>query len=888
MTGPLIATKLQPPLPRKRALERPRLRSLLDRAWDAKLTLISAPAGFGKSTLLADWIARSEQEGRALAWLSLDQGDSEGSTFWPQLVASLRTALARIGIDFAELPGASAPDSSFIAILINELAALDAAVALVLDDYHVLQNAGIDEKIAYLAEHLPPHVHLLIATRSDPALPLPRLRARGELVEIRAADLRMNTSETSAYLNEVMGLALSPHDTKILEERTEGWIAALQLAVISLDGRSDPSVFIAGFAGSGRYIVDYLVEEVLQRLPDDVRQFLFSTCVLRLFTAPLCDAVTGQSGSARPMLEQLERQNLFLVALDDRRHWYRYHHLFADVLLAHLPASEQQALSGIHRRASEWFETNGERAEAIHHAIAAGDFGWAAELLERDIPAMRKHRQEAQFRNWLKAVPEEALRARPILIVAYVGVLVSLGEFAGVEERLNAAESQVGTLDSPRGFLAHVELYRTALAQVRGDLAAAAHHASRVLELAPPDDHLGRAGAAGFLGIVSWSEGDLDNAAKYWRECRDGMRGQGHAADVQGTTIALSDILNTQGRLSDAVRACEEALNFGTDGGRTIARGVADTHSSLCILHLERGEVDAAREHLKASLDVGDVFGLPQHPYRSRVAEACLLVADGRLEDAIVPLREAERLYVSDFFPNVRPVPAIIARLHIKLGNLQEANDWARSVGVDSDDDLSFIREYEHLTLARLLLARASSDGDLLTRALSLLDRVRGAAMEGGRMASLIEIDILRALGLERLGRHAPALGALRQAIDLAEPENRTRPFTEEGAALKGLVKRAMAHEQPSRFLRRLSEVPIAAIPQPPHSPHLIEPLSDRELDVLRLLRSDLSGPELALELSVSLNTLRTHTKNIFEKLGVNSRRAAVRLAGEMHLFGRE
>lgn len=888
MAGPIVATKLQPPLPRKRALERPRLRGLLDRAWDAKLTLISAPAGFGKTSLLADWIANSTSEGRTIAWLALDQGDAVASAFWPQVVASLRSALAKDGIAFAELLGASEPDNSFVAILINELAALDVTIALVLDDFHLLQSAEIDERIAYLAEHLPPHVHLVIATRSDPALPLPRLRARGELVEIRAAELRMSTQETEAYINEVMGLGLSPHDTKVLEERTEGWIAALQLAVISLDGRPDPSSFIAGFAGSGRYIVDYLVEEVLQRLPDDVRQFLFSTCVLRLFTAPLCDAVTGQVGSARGMLEQLERQNLFLIALDDRRQWYRYHHLFSDVLLAHIPALEQQTLSGIHRRASEWFEDNGERAEAIHHAIASGDFAWAAELLERDIPAMRKDRKEAQFRNWLKAIPDEVMRARPLLLLAHVGVLVSLGEFDGVQERLDAVESLLSRLQSRDGYLVHVELYRTALAQARGDLTAAEHHASRVLEIAPPDEPLGRAGAAGFLGIVSWSKGDLDSAARYWRESRDGLHAQGHVADVQGTTIALSDILNTQGRLSDAIRASEEALRVGTDGGRAVVRGVADTHANLCILHLERGEAEVAREHLNKSLDLGDVFGLPQHPYRSRVAEASLLIADGRPADAIVPLREAERLYVSDFFPNVRPVPALIARVQIKLGNLEDAEAWARSIDVDIEDELSFIREYEHITLARLLLARAGSDGQLARSAVSLLDRLRAAAMDGGRTASLIEIDILRALGFERLGRSTLALEALRHAVELAEPEGRTRPFTEEGAALKGLIRRASSNDKPSRFLQRLTEPSIAPPPVPIDSGGPIEPLSERELAVLRLLRTDLSGPELALELSVSLNTLRTHTKNIFEKLGVNSRRAAVRLAGEMNLFGRE
>lgn len=877
MVGPLIATKLHVPSLRSRVVERPRLRRLLDRAWDTRLTILSAPAGFGKTTLLAEWLARSSQKDRAVAWLSLDQSDSEPAIFWPHVVAAIQRALGGAGI-FPDLPGAATPDDSFIAILINQLVSIETPIVLVLDDFHLLDHTDIHAKLGSLVDHLPDHVHLVLGTRADPPLPLPRLRVRGELVELRASDLRMNAEETAAYLNDIMGLALSAADTAILDERTEGWIAALQLAVISLDSRTDASAFIADFAGTGRYIVDYLVEEVLQRLSPDLRRFLFSTCVLRQFNAALCDAITGRPGTARALLDQLERQNLFLVPLDDRRQWYRYHHLFADVLLSHLSGEQLTAPSGIHRRASDWFEDNGERPEAIHHATASGDFGWAAELLERAIPAMRKHRQEASFRVWMRPIPDRVVQARPVLAVAYAGVLVSLGDFVGVEDRLLDAERRIGEVEYPEAFLAHIELYRSALAQVRRDLPAAARHAGRVLELAPQDDHLARAGAAGFLGIVAWSNGELERAAVLWSECRRGLWQQGHVADVQGTTIALSDILLAQGRIGDALRVCEEAVAFGTEGGRAVARGVADMHSSLCLLHLERGDLIAARAHFDRSLDLGDAFGLPQHAYRSRVAEARLSIAEGKLQDAIEPLREAERRYVSDFFPNVRPVAAMAARIHVRLGQLGDAQSWLRSAGVTADDALSYLREFEHITLARLFLARGA-----IGEALGLLERLKEAAVKGGRIASVIEIDVLTAIASQARGDMPKAVGALREAVDLAEPERHSRMFTEEGGALRELLKLASKSNASSFLMTLLADGRRA----PSVHPDLIEPLSERELDVLRLLRSDLSGPEVALQLSVSLNTLRTHTKNIFEKLGVNSRRAAVRRADEMNLLGR-
>ena len=461
MTGePLLQTKLYPPRVTRELVDRPRLAERLG-ARPAVL-LVSAPAGFGKSTLLAQLLlGDSHRPDRpAVAWLSLDSGDSDPSSYWAYVLAALRTASPGLGASaqaLLESPG-GAPITTVLTSVINDLAGSDEDVVLVLDDYHVVHAPAIHEAMGFLVDHLPPQLRLVIATRSDPPLPLARLRARGELAEVRAADLRFTEPETVAYFAG-MGLRLSAAEVSTLEGRTEGWVAALQLAALSLQGREDLTGFIDGFAGDDRHVVDYLVEEVVHRQPEAVRDFLLRTSVLPRLSGPLTDAVTGRT-DGRAMLEALDRDNLFVVPLDDQRRWYRYHHLFADMLQARLLDELPGQARELHRRASAWFEQEGDTTAAVDHALAADDGDRAAGLVEAALPAMTRERREAQLRRWMEALPDEVYARRPVLANGYVGALMSTGETRGVEPRLRLAEEWVEAAQalpagkSPSGLLA--------------------------------------------------------------------------------------------------------------------------------------------------------------------------------------------------------------------------------------------------------------------------------------------------------------------------------------------------------------------------------------------------------------------------------------------------
>ncbi|MBT2514575.1 LuxR C-terminal-related transcriptional regulator [Arthrobacter sp. ISL-30] len=907
MAGTLLETKLRVPRLRRGLTARPRLSERLNRGAESTLTLVSAPAGFGKTTLMTEWLASVCGDGRSAAWLSLDKRDNDPALFWTYFVTALKRVSGGVGAAaLSLLQSAQPPIDAVLATLLNDLHTVSNDVVLVLDDFHVIDAREIQEGIVFLLEHLPPQVHLVIACRADPMLPLARLRARGELVEIRAADLRFTADEAADYLNGVMGMALTAGDVAILEGRTEGWIAALQLAALSMQGREDVAGFIAGFAGHDRYIVDYLVEEVLQRQPENVQQFLLQTSVLDRLTGPLCDAVTGQD-SGKVSLVALERGNLFLVPLDERRQWYRYHQLFVDVLQARLLDEHGEEVQGLHRRASAWYEQNGEGHDAIRHALAAKDFGRAADLVELAIPAIRRNRQEAVLRSWLTLLPDDVVRVRPVLGVGLVGALVVSGDVEGVESRLREAERwlksstdvsdiQAGSTEMVvvddeefRRLPETIEVYRAALALGRGDGPGTVSHARRALDLAPEEDHLSRAAASGLLGLAYWGRGELQAAHRAYAECMAGLQRAGHLADTFGCAIALGDIRIAQGHLNDAMRTYERALGLVPGQRGSVLRGTADMHVGMSGVCRERGDLQGATRLLLRSQELGPLSELPQNLYRWRVAMARILEAEGDLAGALDLLAEAERLYVGDYFPNIRPVPAFRARIQVAQGRLGEALGWVRERGLSAEDDLSYLREFEHITLARVLLARYTKERSApsLQEAIRLLGRLLRAAEDGGRTGSAIEILVLQALADQMRGDIPAALVSLHRAVAMSEPEGYVRIFAEEGEPMVSLLKAAVKQRVAPSYLRRLIADMNNAEDSAPVNRGMIEPLSERELDVLRLLGTDLDGPDIARVLMVSLNTVRTHTSHIYAKLGVNNRRAAVRQAQELDLFSR-
>jgi LuxR family maltose regulon positive regulatory protein len=909
VVGPLLTTKLHAPRRRGGLVARPRLIERLSCGEEAALTLVSAPAGFGKTTLLTDWLSAAATADRSVAWLSLDARDNDPALFWAYVVAAVQTAVPDVGGGALAL--LSSPQTSadaVVASLVNDVDAMSGDLVLVLDDYHVIESPEVHAGMAFLLEHLPAHAHVVIAGRADPSLPLARLRVGGELVELRAADLRFTAEEAAEYLTEAMGVALSAGEVAALDSRTEGWIAALQLAALSLRGRTDVTAFLTDFAGDDRYIVDYLVEEVLQRQPERIRSFLLQTSILGRLTGPLCDAVTGRH-DGRETLEALDRANLFLIPLDDRRRWYRYHHLFADVLQAHLLNEQPDAVAVLHRRAADWHEAAGERGEAVHHALAGRDDARAAELIELMLPTLQQNRQEATLRRWLASLPREVLRARPVLGVGYAAALMVSGLTDGVEEHLRDAErwvtrtpddgqdsrapsAEMVVVDEQafRRVPSAISLYRAAQALLSGDPAGTIRHARAALDLAgPDDDHLSRGPAAGLLGLAYWGTGDLDAGHRWYAEAAAHLERAGHLSDVAGCTVALADIRLTQGRLGEAMRTLERALRLVTPEAGPPLRGAADMHVGIAGVLIERGELDAARRHLAISRELGEHAGLPQAPYRWRVAMARIVEAEGDLEGALALLEDAERRYAGDYFPEVRPVPALRAGLLARSGRWADALAWAGERDVSVDDEPDYLREFEHLTLARALVARFAVDGDegAISGAVRLLTRLRQAAEAGGRTGSLIEVLVVQALAEQARGQVGAARTSLRGALAAAEPQGYVRVFLDEGERLAALLRAAATEVGADGYARRL----LAA-----HAPDqngggrpgpLVDPLSPRELDVLRLLGTDLDGPDIARELFLSVNTVRTHTKNIYAKLGVTSRRAAVRRGEELDLLAR-
>ncbi len=912
MPTPILATKLYIPRPRPDSVARPRLIKRMDEGLHGKLTLICAPAGFGKTTLVGTWITGSV---RPVAWLALDAEDAPLVRFLVYVIAALQTVAPGLGEGvLAALQSPQPPDPmSALTTLLNQISAIPDPVVLVLDDYHVIDDKRVDDALTFLLDHLPPQMHMVMTTREDPRLPLARLRARGQLTEIRAADLRFTENEAADFLNQAMGLHLTAEDVAALESRTEGWIAGLQLAALALQGLTlqgpismpgrdhDIHGFVQTFAGDHRYIVDYLVDEVLARQPDQMRAFLLQTSILERLNGPLCDTVTGQEGS-RSRLVALERNNLFVVPLDETRHWFRYHHLFADVLRAHLRVEQPDQIATLHRRASQWYEQNDLYADAIRHALAAEDFEHAATLIERQWHTMDANLQSEEWLRWAQALPAEVVQDRPVLSLGCAWALLNEGSTDAAEIWLRDAErwldpttaaasqrpGQMVVIDEVvfGKLAASIAAARAYAAQSIGNAAATVAYARQALDLLPPDDDVGRRVPAAILGLVQWQNGDLDAAYRSLSEALASFERTGHIIGAVSGTFGLADICITQGRLRTAGDTYRHALQLVAGMGDLVFPGVAELHVGLGEFSLECGDLDAASRHMQRGQDLGEQAVLPGDAARLYAVMARIQYARGAVDAAFQLFDEAERLFIPTPVPNVRPVAAWRARFWISAGRIAEAQGWARQSGLTVDDELHYLTEFEHLTLARLLLAQARSDGaDHAAQALNLLGRLLSAADEGGRMGSAIEILVLQALVHQAQNDVTAALEPLARALTLAEPQGYVQVFVDKGPSLAELLRTAAKQEIAPTYARHLLTFFGDAAPSAPTQQDLIEPLSDRELDVVRLLATELTGPEIARELVISLNTLRTHTKNIYSKLGVGNRRAAVRHAKECHLL---
>ncbi|MBI1281517.1 MAG: helix-turn-helix transcriptional regulator [Anaerolineaceae bacterium] len=895
MVRQILSTKIYIPPARPGVVKRSRLIKNLNEGIQHKLTLISAPAGFGKTTLVSEWIVNC---GHQAAWLSLDEGDKEPIQFVTYFAAALQPFAPQLGDQMMDLQQSSQPPpiDSVLTTLVNEIATIEQDFVLVLDDYHTLDSPPVDSAVRFLVENQPPQMHLVIVTREDPLLPLPRLRARGQLTELRGADLRFTPDEATAFLNHVMGLNLLPEDVRVLETRTEGWIAGLQLAALSMQGRGDKREFIKAFAGDHRYIVDYLVQEVLKHQPDHVRSFLLRTAILNRLSGSLCDALTGQEdGSA--MLERMEHGNLFVIPLDDNRLWFRYHHLFADVLRAHLMDEQPDLVPLLHQRASEWYAKNDLLPEAIHHSLTAPDYEQAAALVEMAWPALFKGFRPATWLGWVKALPDELVRIRPVLNLGCTWTLLHDGDLEGAESHLHNAEQWLDTasgqpampemvivnedaLQSLPALLANARIY---LSQAQGRVRVAVKHARHTLDILPMDDHYHRGLAELFLGLAYWAGGNLELACQSIADGVDDMRlTKNTYFQVFGTT-ALADIKMAQGRLHEAASRYTQSLQFEMDQEEFALRRLADRHVGLGEIHRERNDLKAAVKSLQdAKKEMADQAIFPGREFRWHVAMARVKMAAGDTDSAQDLLHTAERLHKQDIVPDIRPATAIKARIWISEGRLTEVESWAQQQGLSVDDELSYVHEFEHITLARLLLAQQKNGV-----AVKLLNDLLNAAEVEGRIGSVIEILILLALAHAAQGDIDIALVPLERAFALAAPEGYIRIFIDEGQPMVRLLSRGVERGIMPGYARKLlnaldTQSPYSTVSE---SEPLVEPLSERELEILGLVAQGLSNREISERLFIALDTVKGHNRNLYQKLQVARRTEAIARARELGLI---
>jgi LuxR family maltose regulon positive regulatory protein len=907
----LLATKLHLPRPRPGFVPRPRLAVALGEGLARRLILVCAPAGSGKTVMLADW-ARSAS--RPVAWLSLDAADNDPVRFWRHVVAALDRARPGIAERVGSLLGPPAPPTfeGLVTALVNELDAepSEAEVLLVLDDYHLIDAQPVHASLEFLVDHLPSGLHLVMASRSDPPLPLPRLRAGGQLAELRAADLRFTADEAAALLREAIGGELPAAAVAALAARTEGWAAGLHLAALSLRGQADPAGFAAAFGGSHRYLLDYLTEEVLEGQAEEQRRFLLETSLLERLSGGLCDAVTGRTDS-QAILQQVEQAGLFLMPLDEVRGWWRYHPLFADLLRARLRQEQPSRIPALHRNAAAWSEEHGLTDDAVRHALAAGEPVWAARLIERNIDGLFLLGESTTVERWLAALPAELISSRPRLCLAQAFQAISHGDVEAIEPLLDAAEHALavapGVADEPfepsagRGasqlanIPAAIALGRAALAQLSGDAEGAMRFGRRTLAELGKGEWMLESITRGYLALAEWLHGELTEAERALSSAIAQAQAAGAATMAAWVCHHLGLVQRAQGRLDAAAATYQQALEITTPPGRPALPAVGIGYVGLAEVAYQRDELNAAVRDVTEG-----VAACRQFPYAQPLATGLATLAWIRQASgdpgALDAIDQAGRVAPGPAVGLLNPVPAQRARLLLARGEVAAAARWIQEHGLGPDDEPAYPREPEYLVLARVLLAQ-----DRPGPALALLDRMLAAATAQNRAGSIIEIQALRALALAAAGQEARAVDVLAAALTLACPQGYVRVFADEGPPMAALLGRLVAAQKADQAAAR--GVPLGCLARVLRAfggkddaqgagrdaaaavPGLAEQLTARELEILVLLAAGTPNPRIAGELVVTVDTVKKHVSHLLGKLGAANRTEAVTRARQLGLI---
>jgi LuxR family maltose regulon positive regulatory protein len=883
----LLATKLHVPRAQPGYVARPRLAALLDAGLARGLILVCAPAGSGKTSLLASWVRAST---RPVAWLSLDPSDNDPARFWRHLFAALDLAVPGAGGTVAGLLSVAEPPPSeaMVAALINR--SWPADVVLVLDDFHLIESAGLRDSIALLAENLPPGLRLVLASRSEPALPLARLRARGQVTELGAADLRFTVAEAAALLADSVAGAGSDDVVAALAARTEGWAAGLRLAALSLRGVSDASRFVADFSGSNRYVLDYLTEEVLDAQPADIRTFLLETSVADRLSGPLCDALTGRSDGQR-MLARIERAGLFLLPMDDVRGWWRYHHLFADLLRVRLDAEQPGRAAKLHAAASRWHESHGMADDAIRHAVAAGDMAEAARLIEHHFDEAYMTGERATIARWLSLVPDPVVLARPRLRLGRAFAALVFGDMTGAAALLEGFDELASPAEpfAPAGgealsllvnIPAGYAVARAWLSYLRGEPSAMTEFAAAAKARLNEGQTLLAMIYQLNLALADWMSSRLGDAERGFLALGASWRLAGASSMGARSDRFLGQVQWGRGDLEAARQTYARVVALSESPDQPWQPIAGYGYAGLAEVAYQRDQLDDAERFATEAVTRCRLLSEAEPLASSLAVLAWIRQADGDPAGALAAIEEASRSVQSALANVLNPVPAQRARLLLAQGNVATVARWVADEGIGPGDEPSYLREREHLVLVRLLLATDRPD-----QALGLVSRMLSQARQQRR--SVVELLALRALALAGAGDRPAAVTALTEALVLAEPHGHVRVFADEGAAMASLLGDVPGGAVKPGYLARVLRASRrgAAGAAGAGDQGLVDPLTARELEVLALLASGASNQGIADSLVVTLDTVKKHVTHVLAKLGAASRTEAVARAREIGLL---